>query len=76
MRDILLEKALDYLEQALKTRSGDPDPQISNYFDVTAGIGVGGVFAAMLFATRGGTRPLFLPDKTSHFLEDRGKRLF
>ncbi|WOL09604.1 hypothetical protein Cni_G18357 [Canna indica] len=76
MRGILPGKALDYLEQSLKTRSGDPDARISDYFDVVAGTGVGGVFAAMLFATRDGIRPLFRADETWRFLADRGKRLF
>ncbi|RWW04690.1 hypothetical protein GW17_00032075 [Ensete ventricosum] len=76
MRGILPGKALAYLEQALKTKSGDPDARISDYFDVAAGAGVGGVFAAMLFATRDGTRPLFHADDTWRFLADQGKRLF
>ncbi|CAL9146865.1 unnamed protein product, partial [Musa hybrid cultivar] len=76
MRGILPGKALAYLEQALKTKSGDHDARISDYFDVAAGAGVGGVFAAMLFATRDGARPLFHADDTWRFLADQGKRLF
>ncbi|CAL9038386.1 unnamed protein product, partial [Musa banksii] len=76
MRGILPGKALAYLEQALKTKSGDHDARISDYFDVAAGAGVGGVFAAMLFATRDGSRPLFHADDTWRFLADQGKRLF
>ncbi|CAL9109400.1 unnamed protein product [Musa textilis] len=76
MRGILPGKALAYLEQALKAKSGDHDARISDYFDVAAGVGVGGVFAAMLFATSDGARPLFHADDTWRFLADQGKRLF
>ncbi|CAL9066724.1 patatin-like protein 6 [Musa acuminata AAA Group] len=76
MRGILPGKALAYLEHALRSKSGDPDARISDYFDVVAGTGVGGVFAVMLFATRDGARPLFRADDTWRFLADHGKRLF
>ncbi|KAF8413979.1 hypothetical protein HHK36_001977 [Tetracentron sinense] len=54
MRGILSGKALAYLEQALKTKSGNPDARIADYFDVAAGTGVGGIFTAMIFAAKGG----------------------
>ncbi|CAL9757413.1 unnamed protein product, partial [Musa acuminata subsp. burmannicoides] len=76
MRGVLPGKALAYLEQALRSRSGDPDARISDYFDVAAGTGIGGVFAAMLFATRDGSRPLFHADDTWRFLVDHGELLF
>ncbi|XP_065030325.1 patatin-like protein 6 [Musa acuminata AAA Group] len=76
MRGILPGKALAYLEQAIRTKSGDPVARISDYFDVAAGTGIGGVFAAMLFATRDGARPLFRGEDTWRFLADRGKGLF
>ncbi|RWV87960.1 hypothetical protein GW17_00049998 [Ensete ventricosum] len=76
MRGVLPGKALAYLEQALRFKSGDPDARISDYFDVAAGTGIGGVFAAMLFATRDGSRPLFHADDTWRFLVDHGELLF
>ncbi|KAG6485491.1 patatin-like protein 6 [Zingiber officinale] len=75
MRGILPGKAVSYLEQALKAKSGDPDARISDYFDLAAGTGVGGVFVAMLFASRDGVRPLFEADDTWRFLADKGKNL-
>ncbi|KAG6495075.1 patatin-like protein 6 [Zingiber officinale] len=75
MRGILPGKALAYLEQALRSKSGDPDARISDYFDIAAGTGVGGVFAAMLFSTCDGLRPLFCADDTWRFLSDHGNRL-
>ncbi|KAB2598072.1 patatin-like protein 6 [Pyrus ussuriensis x Pyrus communis] len=76
MRGILSGKALAYLEQALKKKSGNPDARIADYFDVATGAGVGGIFAAMLFATRDHARPIFKADDTWRFLSDHGKSLF
>lgn len=76
MRGVLPGKALAYLEHALQAMSGDPDTRISDYFDVVAGTGVGGFFAAMLVSTRDGARPGFRADDTWRFLADQGKRFF
>ncbi|CAA6655236.1 unnamed protein product [Spirodela intermedia] len=76
MRGILPGRALAYLEQFLKNKSGDPEACISDFFDVAAGTGVGGVFALMLFATRDGTSPIFCADDTWRLLADKGNRFF
>lgn len=81
MRGILSGKALAYLEQALKTKSGNPDACIADYFDVAAGTGVGGIFTAMLFSSNGGndntnSRPIFKAEDTWEFLAQQGKQFF
>ena len=76
MRGILSGKALAYLELALKTKSGNPDARIADYFDVAAGSGVGGIFTAMLFATRDQSRPISKADDTWRFLAEQGKRFY
>ncbi|KAA0034728.1 hypothetical protein IC582_022716 [Cucumis melo] len=76
MRGILSGKALSYLEQALKTKSGNPDARIADYFDVAAGAGIGGIFTAMLFATKDQTRPIYNADDTWRFLAEQGKRFY
>ncbi|MQM23161.1 hypothetical protein Taro_056226 [Colocasia esculenta] len=76
MRGILPGRVLAYLEQALRSKSGDPDARISDYFDVAAGTGVGGIFTAMLFASRDGHRPIFPADDTWRLLVDKGHRFF
>lgn len=58
MRSILSGKALAYLENALRAKSGNPDARIADYFDVAAGSGVGGIFTAMLFGTKDHSRPI------------------
>ncbi|KAF7132056.1 hypothetical protein RHSIM_Rhsim09G0152300 [Rhododendron simsii] len=76
IRSILSGKALAYLENALKTKSGNPDARIADYFDVAAGSGVGGIFTAMLFGTKDHSRPIFHADDTWKFLAAKGKKFF
>lgn len=76
MRGILSGKALAYLEQALKTKSGNPNAGIADYFDVAAGTGVGGIFTAMLFGTKDQNRPIFSADDTWRLLAEQGKRFY
>ncbi|CAN1258037.1 Patatin-like protein 7 [Linum perenne] len=64
MRGILAGKALAYLEQALKKKSNNPNARISDYFDVAAGTGVGGIFTAMLFGTKDQSRPIMKAEET------------
>ncbi|KAJ0102036.1 patatin-like protein 6 [Pistacia vera] len=76
MRGILPGKALAYLEHALKSKSGNPNARIADYFDVAAGTGVGGIFTTMLFATNDNSRPIFKAEDTWHFLANQGKRIY
>ncbi|KAL4286870.1 hypothetical protein AHAS_Ahas19G0129400 [Arachis hypogaea] len=52
MRRITIGKVLAYLENSLKKKSKDTNTTIVDYFDVVTGAGVGGIFTAMLFATK------------------------
>ena len=76
MRGILAGKALAYLENALKRKAGDAAARIADYFDVAAGAGVGGIFAAMLFSTEDSRRPIFHADDTWKLLAERGRRFY
>ncbi|EEF32810.1 patatin-like protein 6 [Ricinus communis] len=76
MKGILSGKALAYLEDALKTKSGNPDARIADYFDVAAGTGIGGIFTAMLFGTKDHNRPLKKADDTWRLLADHGKKIY
>ncbi|XP_073021444.1 patatin-like protein 6 isoform X1 [Primulina eburnea] len=75
MQNVLSAKALSFLETALKSKSGNPNARIADYFDVAAGAGVGGIFAAMLFATNDQSRPIFHADDTWKFLEAEGDKI-
>ncbi|MED6196279.1 Patatin-like protein 6 [Stylosanthes scabra] len=76
MRGILAGKALAYLENALKKKSGDANATIAGYFDVAAGAGVGGIFTAMLFATKDNKRPIFAAEDTWRLLAEKGYRFY
>ncbi|KAI4351390.1 hypothetical protein L6164_005759 [Bauhinia variegata] len=76
MRGILPGKALAYLENSLKKKSGNPDARIADYFDVATGAGVGGVFTAMLFGTKDHQRPIFEAHDTWRFLAEQGKKFY
>ncbi|GAB2286808.1 Patatin-like protein 6 [Dionaea muscipula] len=76
MRNILAGKALAHLEHALKAKSGNPEARIADYFDVAAGTGVGGIFTAMLFATKDDGRPIFRAADTWKFLTEKGRKMY
>ncbi|KAF5453441.1 hypothetical protein F2P56_028343 [Juglans regia] len=76
MRGILSGKALAYLENALKVKSGNSEARIADYFDVATGSGVGGIFTAMLFSSKDQRRPIFKADDTWRFLAEQGKRFY
>ncbi|KAL1209832.1 Patatin-like protein 6 [Cardamine amara subsp. amara] len=76
MRGIIPGKALAYLEHALKSKSGDPNARIADYFDVASGSGIGGIFTAMLFASSDGNRPIFKAEDTWRFLTKKGKNFY
>ncbi|KAL2324801.1 hypothetical protein Fmac_023859 [Flemingia macrophylla] len=76
MRGILPGKALAYLESALKKKSGHQNATIADYFDVAAGAGVGGIFTAMLFATKDRRRPIFSAEDTWRFMAEKGSRFY
>jgi len=52
MRGILAEKALTYLEVALKKKSGDQNATIADYFDVVVDARVDDIFTVMLFSIK------------------------
>ncbi|KAK9085866.1 hypothetical protein Sjap_026277 [Stephania japonica] len=68
---ILAAKSLAHLEAYLKRETANPDARVSDFFDVVAGSGVGGVLAGLLF-TRGTNsdhdRPIFTADQALEFL--------
>ncbi|KAJ6767855.1 PATATIN-LIKE PROTEIN 6 [Salix koriyanagi] len=74
LKGIISGKALAYLENALKVKSGDPDARVADYFDVAAGTGIGGIFTAMLFGTKDHNRPILKAEETWRFLADQGKK--
>ncbi|KAF7049686.1 hypothetical protein CFC21_058180 [Triticum aestivum] len=76
LRALLAGRALAHLEAALQRASGSPDARVADYFDLAAGTGAGGVFAAMLFSTHSRGAPLFRAEDTWRLVADHALRLF
>ncbi|KAK3151081.1 hypothetical protein QOZ80_3AG0241460 [Eleusine coracana subsp. coracana] len=76
LRSLLAGRALAHLESALRRASGDPAARVADYFDLAAGTGAGGVFAAMLFSTHSRGAPLFHADDAWRLVADHAPRLF
>ncbi|KAK1651445.1 hypothetical protein QYE76_069250 [Lolium multiflorum] len=76
LRALLAGRALAHLEAALQRASGNPDARVADYFDLAAGTGAGGVFAAMLFSTHSRGTPLFRAEDTWRLVADHAPGLF
>ncbi|XP_047322564.1 patatin-like protein 6 [Impatiens glandulifera] len=76
MRNIVSGKALAYLEDALRRKSGKSNARIAEFFDVAAGAGIGGIFTAMLFGTKDQSRPISEATDTWKFLATQGKNFY
>ncbi|EEF34215.1 patatin-like protein 7 [Ricinus communis] len=72
---ILAAKSLAHLESSLRRKSGNPNAYISDYFDIVAGSGAGGLLAALLFTRGKDGLPLFTADSALRFVNDHQKKL-
>ncbi|KAJ6375147.1 hypothetical protein OIU77_000177 [Salix suchowensis] len=54
---------------------GNPDASVSDYFDVVAGSGSGGVLAALLFTRGKNGRPMFTAEEALNFLVKINKKM-
>ena len=65
---LLAAASITRLESSLQRLTSDPSARISDFFDVAAGAGTGGVLAALLFVSGAGGRPLFSAAEASRLL--------
>ncbi|KAJ4780193.1 Patatin [Rhynchospora pubera] len=72
LRCVLAAKALAHLEASLQSITGNAHARISDFFDLVAGSGSGGVLAGMLLEPE----KAFRPDDMCRFLVDRAPLLF
>ncbi|CAL9775778.1 unnamed protein product [Musa acuminata subsp. burmannicoides] len=72
---ILAGAALVRLEATLRKQSGDPTARVSDFFDLAAGSGAGGVLAALLFTRGPDGRPLFSAAEALRLLAKHRRRL-
>ncbi|KAF8019878.1 hypothetical protein BT93_G0538 [Corymbia citriodora subsp. variegata] len=73
---IVAGAALVRLEDQIRLRTGDPHASLSDFFDLLAGTGLGGVLAAMLAADDGSGRPLYSAREAVELLAARGPEMF
>ncbi|KAL3679623.1 hypothetical protein R1sor_022579 [Riccia sorocarpa] len=76
MRGIIPGRILAYLEAALKTKSGNPNAKIADFFDVAAGTSVGGIITTMLFTNDGTGAPLFSGEESWKLIAEKGQQIF
>eukprot|EP00268_Persea_americana_P051911 TRINITY_DN5772_c0_g1_i3.p1 TRINITY_DN5772_c0_g1~~TRINITY_DN5772_c0_g1_i3.p1 ORF type:complete len:405 (-),score=30.57 TRINITY_DN5772_c0_g1_i3:157-1371(-) len=76
IKDLISGQALIHLEDQIRSKTGDPDARIADYFDVVAGTGIGGILAAMLTADGGNGRPLFTAENAVRFLTEKRPEMF
>ncbi|GMI69363.1 PATATIN-like protein 9 [Hibiscus trionum] len=73
---IVAGAGLIHLEDQIRLKTGDPHAQISDFFDMIAGTGVGAILAAMLSADDGTGHPLFTAREAVKFLTLNNSKLF
>ncbi|KAK3188820.1 hypothetical protein Dsin_028381 [Dipteronia sinensis] len=73
---ILAGKSLAHLQSFLRRKSGNPNAHISDYFDVVAGSGAGGILAALLFTRGKDGFPLFTAEEALNFLIENRRKIF
>lgn len=72
---VLAANSILHLESSLRRKSGIPDACISDFFDVVAGSGIGGVLAALLFTKGKDGGPLFTTEEALRFVAENGSKL-
>ncbi|XP_041026208.1 patatin-like protein 3 [Juglans microcarpa x Juglans regia] len=73
---ILAATSLARLESFLRSKSGNPDARIADFFDVVAGSGAGGILAALLFTRGRDGAPMFTADQALRFLIRNRHKIF
>ncbi|XP_024032474.1 patatin-like protein 3, partial [Morus notabilis] len=72
---ILAAAALRRLESSLRSKSGNPNAGIADYFDVVAGSGAGGVLAALLFTRGRDGGPMFTAEEALNFMVKNRRKI-
>ena len=65
-----------HLEDQIRLQTGDPHAQISDFFDIVAGTGIGGILAALLVADDGSGKPMFTARDAVRFISEKNSELF
>uniref|UniRef100_A0A1J3EYH1 Patatin n=1 Tax=Noccaea caerulescens TaxID=107243 RepID=A0A1J3EYH1_NOCCA len=73
---IVAAASILHLEHQIRLQTGDPHAQISDFFDIVAGTGIGGILAALLVADDGSGRPMFTARDAVKFIAEKNSELF
>ncbi|XP_061341358.1 probable inactive patatin-like protein 9 [Gastrolobium bilobum] len=73
---IVAGAALIHLEDQIRFQTSDPHAQITDYFDIIAGTGIGALLAAMITADDGFGRPLYTARDAVNFIVERNHELY
>ncbi|XP_058740262.1 probable inactive patatin-like protein 9 [Vicia villosa] len=68
--------ALIHLEDQIRSQTKDPHAQITDYFDIITGTGIGAILAAMITADDGFGRPLYTAREAVTFIADKNDELY
>ncbi|CAK8543463.1 unnamed protein product [Lathyrus sativus] len=68
--------ALIHLEDQIRLQTNDPHAQITDYFDIITGTGIGAILAAMITADDGFGRPLYTARDAVSFIADKNHELY
>lgn len=73
---IVAGAALVHLEDQIRLKTGDPHAQITDFFDLITGTGIGAILACMLVAADASGRPLFTARDAVNVLTEKNTELF
>lgn len=73
---IVAGAALIHLEDQIRLKTGDSHSQISDFFDIVTGSGIGAILATMITADDGSGRPLFTAREAVRFVEKKNGEMF
>ncbi|XP_008235288.1 PREDICTED: probable inactive patatin-like protein 9 [Prunus mume] len=68
--------ALIHLEDQIRLKTGDSHAQITDFFDLIAGTGIGAVLAAMLVSDNGSGRPLYTAREAVNSISGKNSDLY
>jgi patatin-like phospholipase/acyl hydrolase len=68
--------ALIHLEDQIRLQTNNPHAQITDYFDIITGTGIGAILAAMITADDGFGRPLYTARDAVNFITERNHEFY
>ncbi|KAG9132987.1 hypothetical protein Leryth_015369 [Lithospermum erythrorhizon] len=71
---VLAAKSLAHLEATLRSKSGNKNAHIADFFDVVSGAGAGGILASLLFTRGKDGNPMFTAENALKFILENGRK--